>query len=130
MVGDKLHLPEGALAKLSGLDLVVIQATHPGHITDKAHAVLPAAMWAEVDGTMINAEGGAQRLRAAVQPREYARPHWQILVQSAAKAGSAMDFAEAKQVHETMKKEIEQLRGAEWGKDLPPTLLRYAGSRG
>jgi len=130
IVGDKLMLPEDAMAKLAGLDLVVVQASHDGALTEKAHAVLPAAMWAEVDGTMVNAAGGVQRLRAAVEPPAYARPHWQILVQAARAGGFALDFADAKAINEAMKEELEPLRGAEWGKDLPPTLLRYAGSRG
>ncbi len=130
VVGDKLHLPEAAQAKLQDLDLLVVQAAHPGAVADKAGVLLPAAMWAEVDGTMVNAEGAVQRLRAAVEPPAFARPHWQILVQAARKAGFTLDYAGVKQVHEAMKKEIEPLRGAEWGKDLPPTLLRYAGSRG
>ena len=130
VVGDKLHLPQDAMAKLAGLELVVVQASHGGPLAAKADVVLPAAMWAEVDGTMINAEGTIQRLRAAVEPPAYARPHWQILVQAGKAGGFALDFADVKAVHEAMKEELEPLRGAEWGKDLPPTLLRFAGSRG
>ncbi len=91
---------------------------------------LPAAVWAEVDGTMVNRDSRVQRLRAAVAPPGAAQPHWQILVQAARRSGLTLGYESARAVFWAMTRECAPFARAEWGLDLPPTLLRYAGSRG
>ena len=131
VVGDRLDLPEEALAKAAGLELLAVQASHPSPLVEKATVALPACMWAEVDGTITSREGKVQRLRRAVAPAGFARPHWQILVQAARRAGLKMDdHASPHAIFDVMKQQVEQLGDAEWGKAKPPELLRYAGSRG
>ena len=130
VVGDKLHLPPGAMKQLPSLELMVVLATHASALTDKATAVLPAAMWAEVDGTITNAANKVQRLRAAVLPPDFTRPNWQILTQLARHASLTMDFTAPKEIFAALSQNIDLFRGADWGKELPPVLLRYAGSRG
>jgi anaerobic selenocysteine-containing dehydrogenase len=130
VVGDKLHLPAAAREKLAGLELSVVQASHATDLQGQARVVLPAACWAEVDGSITNAGGDTQRLYAAVPPPDFARPHWQILVQVARQAGLMLDYASPRAVFEEMKQEIELFRGADWGKAMAPVLLRYANSRG
>ena len=130
VVGDRLHLDEEAMGKAAALDCFAIQATHPSAAVSKAQVVLPACMWAEVDGTITNRDRKTQRLRAAVAPVDFARPHWEILVQIARRAGLTLDFSSASAVFRAMSEEIELFGGAEWGREIPPQLLRYAGSRG
>ena len=50
--------------------------TEAGKIAD---VVLPAASFAETDGTYTNFEGRVQRLRRAVEPAVLSRPDWEIL---------------------------------------------------
>jgi predicted molibdopterin-dependent oxidoreductase YjgC len=45
--------------------------------------VLPAAAWAEVNGTFTNTERRIQRVRKAVEPPGQARPDWWIICQLA-----------------------------------------------
>ncbi len=130
VVGDKLHLPGEALKKAADLDLLVVQATHPSALTEAATVVLPAAAYAEVDGTITNGAGAVQRMRAAVRPPSFARPHWQILVQVARHAGMILDFASPIEIFTTMQNNLDFFQSAEWGRQLPDTLLRFAGSRG
>jgi NADH-quinone oxidoreductase subunit G len=131
VVGERLHLPAEALAKAQALDLFAVQATHDrSPLVQSAQVALPAAAWAEVDGTITNRENRTQRLRAAVAPVDFARPHWQILVQVARRAGLTLDFVSPRAIFEAMQQEIELFKDAEWGAELPPQLLRYAGSRG
>ena len=130
VLGDKLDMSGEALARAASLQLFAVQATHPGPAADKAQVVLPAAMWAEVDGTLTNAEGKVQRMYAAVQPPDFARPHLEILLGVAQKANLTLRFTSAKAVFEVMQKEITAFADAEWGKPQVPVLLRYANSRG
>jgi NADH-quinone oxidoreductase subunit G len=131
VVGERLHLPAEALEKARALDLFAVQATHDrSSLCKNAQVALPAAAWAEVDGTITNREKKTQRLRAAVAPVDFARPHWQIVVQVARRAGLTLDFVSPKAIFEAMQQEIELFKDAEWGVELRPQLLRYAGSRG
>jgi len=130
VVGDAASLSPEAVSRAASLPLLVVQAAHPGALADKAGVLLPAAMWAEVDGTMINAKGEVQRLRAAVLPPGFARPHWQILAQAASAAGFTLEHVGPKAIFQKLSQEIDAVRGSQWGRDLPPGLLRYHGSRG
>jgi NADH-quinone oxidoreductase subunit G len=130
VVGDRLYLPELAQERLGALQLLVVQATHPSPLTRKAHVVLPACMWQEVDGTMINRENKVQRLRAAVRAPEATRPHWEILVRAARRLGLTLEHSGPRAIFEAMKQELPELAQADWGGELPPVQLRFAGSRG
>ncbi|HEX9616173.1 MAG TPA: formate dehydrogenase subunit alpha [Anaerolineales bacterium] len=44
-----------------------------------ADVFLPAASWAEKDGTFTNTDRRVQRVRRAISPRGQARPDWEIL---------------------------------------------------
>jgi predicted molibdopterin-dependent oxidoreductase YjgC len=44
-----------------------------------ADVILPAAAWAEKDGTFTNTDRRVQRVRQALTPRGEARPDWQII---------------------------------------------------
>ena len=66
ILGDHVALEDDALAQLSKLDVVVYQSPHDNCLAAHASVVLPAAAWAEVDGTFTNAKGLVQRIRRAV----------------------------------------------------------------
>jgi predicted molibdopterin-dependent oxidoreductase YjgC len=57
---------------------VAVMATHEGPELDRATLVLPAALWAEAEGTFTNCERRVQRLRAAVPPPGDAQPRWEL----------------------------------------------------
>jgi NADH-quinone oxidoreductase subunit G len=65
---------------LDGIDVpfVAVMATHASPALEGAHAVLPAAVWAECEGTFTNCERRVQRLRAAVPPPEGVSPRWEL----------------------------------------------------
>ncbi len=54
-----------------------------------ADVLLPSTAWAEEDGTFVNFEGRAQRLRRCHVPRGEARPGWRICADLAEAAGVA-----------------------------------------
>ena len=66
---------------LEGAELVVVQeAFRDADTCDYADVLLPAATWAEKDGTVTNSERRISRVRAAVAPPGEARADWEIAV--------------------------------------------------
>lgn len=66
-------------SNLKNLDLLVVQDIALTETAKLAHVVLPAAAWAEKDGTFINAEGVSQTARKIIDAPGQALPDWQIL---------------------------------------------------
>lgn len=64
---------------LERLDLLVVQDLFLTPTAELADIVLPAAAWAERDGTYTNAERRVQRFRAARNALGDSRPDWQII---------------------------------------------------
>jgi assimilatory nitrate reductase catalytic subunit len=66
-------------AALEAAELVVLQEAYTDTETAAfADVLLPAASWAEKDGTVTNSERRISRVRAAVPPPGEARPDWAI----------------------------------------------------
>jgi NADH-quinone oxidoreductase subunit G len=124
--GDKA----AATMPLANLESLVVVATHNGALTDAAHVVLPAADWAEADGTFTNKLGMVQRVRAALPPPGDALPGWDVLSHLAHKLGVAMDYSNAKQVFTEARDKLAFMRGADWGRPFLPVQLRFANTRG
>jgi predicted molibdopterin-dependent oxidoreductase YjgC len=78
---------EDALAKL---DFLVVQELFETQTTAAADVVLPAASYAEQEGTFTNNDGLVQRVRQSIPPLHQAKPDWVIVVQLAKELG--MDF--------------------------------------
>ncbi|HLL76086.1 MAG TPA: molybdopterin-dependent oxidoreductase [Pyrinomonadaceae bacterium] len=69
---------EGRADALSKLDFLVVQELFETETTKHADVVLPAASFAEVDGTFTNSGGLVQRVRQSIPPVHNARPDWMI----------------------------------------------------
>ena len=63
---------------LTGKQFVVVQELFESGTTDRADVVLPAASFAEVDGTFTNNAGNVQRVRKAIDPVHRSKPDWMI----------------------------------------------------
>jgi NADH-quinone oxidoreductase subunit G len=136
VVGEDVPLSEAALEKLRSID-VIVQAVHEGPITERARAVLPAAAWAEVDGTFTNspqiqgvASGRVQRVRKALDASGVAKPSWELSAAIARKLGVAIEFGNVRAVFNEMKAKVPEMAAAEWGRPQPLVQLRFAHSRG
>src|SRR5439155_1026902 len=69
----------GVRRALGRAEFVVVQEAFRGSETcDYADVILPAASWAEKEGTVTNSERRISRVRAAVPPPGEARPDWRI----------------------------------------------------
>jgi NADH-quinone oxidoreductase subunit G len=86
-------LPEqlsGREEALSKLEFLVVQELFETETTAFADVVLPAASFAEIDGTYTNNDGFVQRLRQSIPPVNQSKSDWMITAQLAAELG--MDF--------------------------------------
>ena len=63
---------------LEGAGFVVVQEMFETETTKYADVVLPAASFAEVDGTYTNNAGNVQRVRKAIDQLHQSRPDWMI----------------------------------------------------
>jgi NADH-quinone oxidoreductase subunit G len=75
---------------LSKLDLLVVQELFETETTAFADVVLPAASFAEIDGTYTNNDGFVQRVRQSIPPVNQSKSDWMITSQLALELG--LDF--------------------------------------
>lgn len=70
---------ERVIEKLKNLDFLIVQDIALTETAKLAHAVLPAASWAEKNGTFTNAEGIVQRVYKVIDATGQSLPDWQII---------------------------------------------------
>lgn len=88
-------LPEqlsGREVALGKLDFLVVQELFETNTTAFADVVLPAASFAEIDGTFTNNDGFVQRVRQSIPPVNQAKSDWMITAQLAAELGIDFGF--------------------------------------
>ncbi|PYS92046.1 MAG: hypothetical protein DMF62_01400 [Acidobacteria bacterium] len=76
---------------LAGKEFVVVQELFEAETTEHADVVLPAASFAEVDGTFTNNAGQVQRVRKSIEPVHRAKPDWMIALLIARAMGAEID---------------------------------------
>lgn len=75
---------------LEKLDFLVVQDIFPTDTTPFADVILPAASFAETEGTFVNSDRRVQRVRRAVDPPGQAKEDWLILCELAEKMGGSL----------------------------------------
>jgi formate dehydrogenase alpha subunit len=86
-------------ASLEKLDFLVVQDVFLSETARLADVVLPAASFAEKDGTFTNTERRVQRVRQVIPPIGDARPDWWIICQIARMLGAeGFDFENPSQI--------------------------------
>jgi len=90
---------------LESLELLVVTDLFLTETAKLAAVVLPAASFAEKEGTFTNFEGRAQRLQRAIEPLGDSLPDWEIIRQLADRMGHPMPYSSIGQVRD----EIEEL---------------------
>jgi formate dehydrogenase alpha subunit len=68
--------------------------------------VLPAASYAEKDGTFTNTEGLVQPVRRAIDPVGESRPDWEILSALSVLMGYPIEYGEAKEIFKEIRSVI------------------------
>jgi formate dehydrogenase alpha subunit len=77
---------------LEKLEVLVVQDIFLTETARMADVVLPAACFAEKEGTFTNTERRVQRVRAATRPPGEAREDWRIVADVAAALGAPMGY--------------------------------------
>jgi predicted molibdopterin-dependent oxidoreductase YjgC len=127
---------------LQHLDFLVVSELFLTETAQMADVVLPAASFAEQDGTFTNTERRIQRVRKAVEPPGEARADWEIICAVAKRMGApgGWDYCSAGQIMDEVAsltpafagvsyERIDQ-RGLQWpvpSKDHPGTPILHVG---
>jgi len=90
---------------LASLELLVVADMFLTETAKLATVVLPAASFAEKEGTFTNFEGRAQRVQKAIEPLGDSLPDLEIILRLADKMGCSMPYSSPRQVMD----EIEEL---------------------
>ena len=93
------------------LEFLVVQDLFINESDAYADVFLPAASWAEKDGTFTNTDRRVQRVRKALEPRGQSRPDWEII------CGLA----------ERIEKRLGRSRSAFWAYHHPSEVLEEMG---
>jgi predicted molibdopterin-dependent oxidoreductase YjgC len=88
-LSEQLRAHEDALSKL---DFLVVQELFETDTTAFADVVLPAASFAEIDGTYTNNDGFVQRVRQSIPPVNQSKSDWMITAQLALELGVDFKF--------------------------------------
>ena len=99
---------------LARLDFLVVQELFETETTRHADVVLPAASFAEVDGTFTNNSGQVQRVRQSIPPVHQSRPDWMITDQIARAMGTEFGY---------------ELSASRLFSDIAQNVAAYAGMR-
>jgi NADH dehydrogenase/NADH:ubiquinone oxidoreductase subunit G len=137
--GDRQQVKE-ALAEFTAVDGVAFQgpelieavsdlevpflavvATHDTPASERAHALLPAALWAECDGSFTNYQRRVQRFKAAVPAPGEARPRWEIAAELLRRLGGTLEAATARELFVELAKQVPDYAG------LSPRSLGASG---
>jgi formate dehydrogenase alpha subunit len=97
---DAQHVREA----LSRLDFFVAQDIFLSETAKLAHVVLPAASFAEKDGTFTNTERRVQRVRKVVEPVGDSKPDWWIVCEVAKKLDAkGFDYRDPSEIMEEIR---------------------------
>ncbi len=88
---------------LSNLDFLVVQELYLTETAKLADVVLPAACYAEKDGTFTSTERRVQRVRKAVEPPGQARADWEIVAELSALMGHPMSYESPSAIFEEIR---------------------------
>jgi len=91
---DQQHVVES----LKDLDFLVVQDIFLSETAQLADVVLPAASFAEKDGTFTNTERKVQRVRAAVPSPGEARADWRIVNDLACRMGADWSYTHPREI--------------------------------
>ena len=85
---------------LKSLGFLVVQDIFMSETAELADVVLPAASFAEKDGTFTNTDRRIQRIRKAIDPLGQAKPDWEIIAELSTMIGYPMKYESPEQIME------------------------------
>jgi NADH-quinone oxidoreductase subunit G len=110
---ELLRLPEAAAA-LDKVPFIAVMATHEGPELARAHAVLPAAVWAEVEGTFTNYQRRVQRLKKAVPSLGDAKPRWELAASLMQRLGGSFSAVTPREIFSRLVESVPDYTGLDY----------------
>ena len=96
LIGENVVMSEPnqahTIEALKELGFLIVQDIFMNETAEYADVVLPAACFAEKDGTFTNTERRVQRVRKAVEPPGEARDDWRIIKELSERMGCPTDY--------------------------------------
>lgn len=97
---------------LENLDFLVVQDLFMSETAKFADVILPAACYAEKDGTFTNTERRVQRVRKAVEAPGECKADWEIIIEIAKRlGGKGFDYKDPEEVFEEIRLTTPSYRG-------------------
>jgi NADH-quinone oxidoreductase subunit G len=109
-------VPDGSIASMA-LDRAEFVVALDLFLTDsssRADVVLPAAGFAEKDGTVTNLEGRVQKVNQIVPGAGQSRPDWSVLDDVARRMGRPLGFVSAEAINKEISAVAPAYRGITW----------------
>jgi NADH-quinone oxidoreductase subunit G len=110
---ELLRVPE-ARAAIAKVPFVVVMASHDAPELAAAHVVLPAAAWAEVDGTFTNFQRRVQRIRRAFAAPGEAAPRWELASELLRRMGAPLQATSAREIFALLAEPVPDLAGVDY----------------
>jgi NADH-quinone oxidoreductase subunit G len=101
---------------ISQFEFVIYQGSNENATSSLANLVLPAATYAEVEGTFTNFEGRVQKIIPAVEPLGESLPPWQIMNSLARASGFDYSYDSAEEVFEELAQSVVEFDGLTYQK--------------
>jgi NADH-quinone oxidoreductase subunit G len=103
--------PQHLARALGNVPTIVFVGPNRNATSEFAHILLPAAAWAEKDGTFTNFAGRVQRIGKAVEPLGDARPEWLILKRLGKALGVSVPYLDASDVFAAIGQSVPAFSG-------------------
>jgi formate dehydrogenase alpha subunit len=121
LVGENPVLSEAnashAIEAMEKADFMVVQDIFLTETAELADVVLPAAAFAEKDGTFTNTERRVQRVRKAIDPVGDAKPDWWIACELAKRLnGKGFDFSTPSEIMEEIGSVVPTYKGISYSR--------------
>jgi len=97
-LGVDVDVEPAALSALGRVADVVVVTPTAGVVSKQATVLLPAASWAESDGSFVNAKGMAQAYKRALALPGEAQPGWQLVAAVGRAAGLDLAYHKLREV--------------------------------
>lgn len=131
LMGENPMISEADLNRvrkaLDNVEFMVSQEIFMTETAELADVVLPAASFAEKDGTFTNTDRRVQRLRKAIDPPGEALPDWQILSRLARVMGygKEFDYRRAEEIFDEIARATPSYAGISYHRLQDPHALQW-----
>jgi len=124
--GPELLALPGAAQAVANVPFVAVMASHDAPGLEHAHLVLPAAVWAETEGTFTNYQRRVQRFRRAVLPAGDAQARWELAAAVLERLGKPLGATSPREVFALVAASVPDYGGLDYrsigatGRQLTP----------